>query len=124
MGTFLPNQRRVQRASSSRNGRAQHLSGSIIPIVIATVNDGSLNYAPSTTPDQLELFFTRYDRSANQIGIFHAARSSVDQPFGRAQRIDAITGFAEGPTISADGRSLYYHQKVGDHYAIYRVKRF
>lgn len=35
----------------------------------------------------------------------------------------AITGFAGGPTISADGCDLYYHRKTADGFRLFRVRR-
>ncbi len=39
------------------------------------------------------------------------------------QRVAAITGFAEAPSISADGTILYYHLLVGEQFDIERVTR-
>jgi hypothetical protein len=34
-----------------------------------------------------------------------------------------MTGFVEGPTLSADEESLYYHKKENGHLVLYRVTR-
>ena len=39
------------------------------------------------------------------------------------QRVAAITGFAEAPSISADGSTLYYHLLVDDQFDIESVTR-
>jgi hypothetical protein len=78
--------------------------------LMANVNSGGfLNYAADTSASELELFFTR--ASAKGPVIFTATRASVSEPFGKPQRIAAITGFSEAPSISPDGKSLYYHFK-------------
>ena len=91
--------------------------------LFAGVNTDRLEYAPATSTDELELFFTRLDVNHRHIGIYRAARARVTVPFEPPQRIGAITGFVEAPTLSPDGKALYYHKKDGGRYVIYRVTR-
>jgi WD40-like Beta Propeller Repeat len=91
--------------------------------LLGTVNTDLLEYAPCTSSDGLELFFTRLDPSQRSTQILRAARSGPDQAFSPAQAIAAITGFAEAPTLSPDGRALYFHRKDGNRFVIYRVTR-
>ena len=44
-------------------------------------------------------------------------------PFEEPERITAITGFAEAPSLSPDEKSLYYHERENGHFVIYRVTR-
>ncbi len=95
--------------------------------LLANVNAGALQYAPSTSPDGLELYFTSVARDALDTPVFsieRATRPRTDAPFGKPRRITAITGFSEGPSISSDGLSLYYHRRVGRIFRIYRVTRY
>ena len=85
------------------------------------VNTAALEYAPAISADLLELFFTR--ATASGPVIYRSHRPNRDVPFGVAERVAVISGFVEGPTLSADGRSLYYHKLEGQHYVIYRVTR-
>jgi len=55
--------------------------------------------------------------------IYRSTRKNVTQPFDPPERIAAIKGFVEAPTLSPDGRSLYYHRKDGERFVIYRVTR-
>ena len=55
--------------------------------------------------------------------IYRATRSRRSKPFGSVEPIAAITGFAEAPSISADGTTLYYHQMVGSEFKIETVTR-
>ena len=71
--------------------------------------------------DLLELFFTR--AAPGEVAIYRSRRASRDEPFGVPERVAAITGFAEAPTLSADGRSLYYHRLEAKRYVIYRISR-
>jgi hypothetical protein len=84
---------------------------------MSNVNTPALEYAPAISADLLELFFTR------DLVIYRSVRANRDVPFGVPQRVGAITGTVEGPTLSADGRSLYYHKLDGNRFAIYRVAR-
>jgi WD40-like Beta Propeller Repeat len=91
--------------------------------ILGNVNTDMLEYAPSVSADGLELFFTRLDPSRRSPRVFRSARRSPDQAFGPPQPVAAITGFAEAPTLSPDGRALYFHRKDGDRFVIYRVTR-
>lgn len=55
--------------------------------------------------------------------ILRAARPSAEAPFSPPERLVSITGFVEAPTLSGDGRSLYYHQLDGGRFVIVRVTR-
>jgi hypothetical protein len=81
----------------------------------------NLEYAPAISASGLELFFTRLEGSSPV--LYAATRTDTSSPFGAPQRIQAATGFVEGPTLSPDEKSLYYHKKEGSLFAIYRVTR-
>ncbi len=81
----------------------------------------SLEYAPCISASGLELYFTRLEGSSP--AIWGAARTDTSSPFGAPRRITAATGFVEGPTLSPDDKSLYYHKRDGDRFVIYRVTR-
>ncbi len=98
--------------------------------IMATINTEDLEYAAGISEDELEIFFnrTRFSfRSGKLAGadtrIMVATRASTTEPFGEPRQIESITGFVEGPTISPDGRNLYYHKKEQGQYRIYRVTR-
>lgn len=90
-------------------------------VIMREIDTNALNYAPDTSADQREIFFTRLDPDGP--AIYRASRASTSIPFGKPAKIDAITGFAEGPSISPDGRSLYYHHRDSGVFHIYRVTR-
>ena len=89
--------------------------------VMELINAHGLNYAPSSSASELELFFTRVDGGAP--AIFVATRSGTSAPFGQPLKIAAITGFAEAPTLSPDEKSFYFHKMDNGHFRIYRVTR-
>jgi len=93
--------------------------------ILAAVNKvASLVYAADLSFDELELFFTAASPSKGEApAIYRATRASTIQAFGHVERIAAITGFAEAPSISADGTTLYYHEQAGGEYQIETVAR-
>jgi hypothetical protein len=98
--------------------------------IFRAVNTDDLEYAPALTADERVLFFTRARFEFNdgklvlaQTVIMVASRDSPDEPFGGPRRIDSITGFVEGPTISPDGGKVYYHRKDGEQFNLYMVER-
>jgi len=87
---------------------------------------GTLDYAAAISGNGLELFFTRAmpARGARgEPGVYRASRASNAKPFGHVQRVGAITGYAEAPSLSADGTTLFYHQLAGGSFRIMTVVR-
>jgi hypothetical protein len=93
--------------------------------IMANVNTSALEYAPAISSDGLELFFTRASGVLlwRKLTIEHATRRSVDEPFGPSRTLAAIAGFVEAPSLTGDGKALYYHAKVDGTFRIYRVTR-
>lgn len=95
--------------------------------VLANVNRaGALNYAAAVSSDGLELFFTRASPASGVHGlprVYRAARTKPGQPFGKIQPVGAITGFAEAPSLSSDGRTIYFHELVGGTFRIMSAAR-
>jgi hypothetical protein len=89
--------------------------------ILKAINTEALNYAPSTSASECEIFFTRIDPQGP--AIYMASRASKALPFQEPHRIPGITGFAEAPTLSPDEKSLYYHKKENGHFVIYRITR-
>ena len=94
--------------------------------LMQSVNTSALEYAASIASDGLTLYFTRLQLPitvASVPGIFVATRPTSTDAFGEVKRIASITGFAEAPTISPDGKQLYFHQKENNVYALFLVSR-
>jgi hypothetical protein len=92
-------------------------------VIMSRINGRrTLQYAPDVSASELEFFFTR--ASVSGPAVYMAERTNTSRPFGEPQRIAAITGFAEAPSISPDGKSLYYHHQDADGvFRVYRVTR-
>jgi hypothetical protein len=88
---------------------------------LAAVNSDALEYAACISANHVELFFTRIVDGLP--AIFRSTRSGVSAPWGPPERVTAITGFAEAPTIAPGGTSLYYHALRDGHMVIERVTR-
>jgi hypothetical protein len=93
--------------------------------IMANVNTTKLEYAPAISADGLELFFTRLDLNTMQTGIYRAVRATSSSAFDPPQLVSAVVGFVEGPALSPDEKSLYYHKhntSTGG-FELYRVTR-
>ena len=119
-GGSVPASSEMLIARRSENGFMRDLQSREI---LRTINSaGRLNYAACTSADELEMFFTRL--KGKEPAILIASRTSTAKPFGAAEPILGISGFVEAPTISPDGRSLYFHRRNPDGvFSIYRVTR-
>jgi hypothetical protein len=93
--------------------------------IMANVNTSLLEYAPAISADGLELFFTRLDPANSEARIYQTTRPKIAGPFGPPRLAGAIDGFVEGPALSPDERSLYYHRlnTVSGKFELYRVTR-
>jgi len=95
------------------------------PELLRKIITKGLEYAPAISNDLLELFFTRIPVSNGppQPLILRSSRRSVEDPFGLPEKVAAITGFVEAPTLTNDGQALYFHKLDGNRFVIYRVAR-
>lgn len=99
--------------------------------IMANVNTTEdLEYAASISEDGLELFFTRLPRKTIQARqprsmILRAIRRTITEPFESPTMIESIGNdhFVEGPAITPDGRTLYYHRRAGNKFRLFRVTR-
>lgn len=93
--------------------------------ILTNVNlTAALVYAAAVTADELELFFTAASPAeGREPRIYRATRTTTKGRFAHVERIAAITGFAEAPSISSDGTTLYYHEKTGEEVHVQTVTR-
>jgi hypothetical protein len=106
------------------NGRWQRLPGA--DSWFARSNTPSaLEYAPATSENELELYFTRLTPRFLRMPVLEimvATRAHRTAPFGAPERISTIQGFVEAPSVAPDG-ALYYHAKINDMHSLMRVPR-
>ncbi len=92
--------------------------------ILGQVNTRALEYAPSISADELELFFTRLEPGGSRSpSILRAVRSDPDGVFREGELLAAADGFVEGPSLSLDGKVLYYHKLEDGVFVIYQVTR-
>lgn len=89
--------------------------------IMQQINTNALEYAPAISTSGLEIFFTRLEGSTS--AIYASTRPNTSAPFDTPKKIQAITGFVEGPTLSVDEKSLYYHKDENGLFVVYRVTR-
>lgn len=122
-GNAFPGSADIAIAIASGNGFARDPNSTDILANVNTTID--LEYAPAISADGRELFFTRLNLNSRQARIYRATRASSNTAFAAPQLVSAISGFVEGPTLSPDEKSLYYHREntgIG-RFEIYRVTR-
>ena len=98
--------------------------------IMKTINSAALQYAPSISADGLELYFSRAsqlmagaDAPGANLRIMVATRTTEKEPFGEARVLTALAGYVEAPTITLDGKEMFYHKKVGEKFVIYHAER-
>lgn len=100
--------------------------------VLSKLNTDNLEYAPCQTSDQLELYFTRASKKAvsgdskkfePNLRIMVARRKDRFSPYEKPEKIAALTGFIEAPTITDDKREMFFHKKVNDKFRLFRATR-
>jgi hypothetical protein len=93
------------------------------------INTKKLEFAPSTSSDELTLYFTRLDMKAfrkskpNAFAIMVSTRANTVSAWSHPIAIDAIQGHVEGPTVSPDGCALYFHKLVQEQFRLFRSAR-
>jgi len=79
---------------------------------VNTVRDiTDFTYDAALASDDLEIFFTA---PGGADSIYVAERTSITEPFDVAQLLDTgdAAGFAEGSSVTIDGKHLYYHKVI------------
>ncbi len=85
----------------------------------------ALEYAPATNEAETELYFTRLTRPflrPPRFETFVSLRDTASEPFRAPERIDALQGYVEAPTVAPDG-ALYVHAMLNGRFTIMRSAR-
>ena len=93
--------------------------------ILAKVNTKGLEYGAAISDDGLTLYFTRAAASlgSGSPAIYAATRARTTGAFGPPEQLTALTGFVEAPALSPDGRAIYFHERVGNTFEIFRAAR-
>lgn len=96
------------------------------PVAITQVNAGGDEFGPALTPDGLRLLFTS-GRPGGEGGhdLYQATRPTRADPFSAPQNLTALNSSSreDGPSVSADGLTLYYCRASGQSCQLYRATR-
>jgi hypothetical protein len=92
---------------------------------INSLNTSALEYAPAITEDLRELYFTRCHKTGKGplFETMVARRLRLNQPFSPPERLSAIDGFAEAPSLTLDKHELFYHKRIDNVFRICMVTR-
>ncbi len=98
--------------------------------ILANINTSeAAQYAPELSANGLELFYSQVTVSSPpSFSLCYAKRENVTAPFGKPIFItepfkDNPNATVEAPTLSFDGKRLYYHKKEGNTFSIFMLER-
>ena len=92
--------------------------------IFRNINSGDAEYAASISSDELDIYFTRLNQTNGfRFSSYRATRTSKNAPFSVPMRIAAITGIAEAPAITSDGKLMYFHKKDQGRFFLYVLER-
>lgn len=92
--------------------------------IMQHINTDELEYAPCTSADELELFFTRTNPRTGRFKMLHARRAAPDEPFGLPEVLIESRGIiVEAPTITPDGQTLYFHAEKNGKFQLFKMER-
>ncbi len=98
--------------------------------ILANINtDSAVEYAGELSSDGLELFYSQVTLSDPPIfKMLRAVRKNTDAAFGIPLYItepfkNDSEAFAEAPSLSTDGKRLYYHKLENDTFSIFMISR-
>ncbi len=122
-GTALPDQSRLGIAEKNASVFKKI---SLSDNILSNVNDPRyLVYAPAIASDGKELYFTRIKKGTLTTEICVSVRLRNNAAFSTPKKIEISGNNVEAPTLTDDGRRLYYHKQLGidGKYHIFTQKR-
>jgi len=98
--------------------------------ILENINtDSAIEYAGELSSDELELFYSQVTLSNPPIfKLYYSKRDQADGKFGNPISITEpfdgnLNAFVEGPSLSNDGKRLYYHKLDNDIFSIFMLSR-
>lgn len=89
----------------------------------------TLEYAGEISKDELEMVYTQLIPSQPPVfKLFRTSRNSKDQPFDSPTPIlepfkNNVQAFVEGPTLTTNGKIMYYHKLENGVFSIFMLTR-
>lgn len=91
--------------------------------LLEKINSAQLEYAPCISSDGLLLLFTRARADfKGGTAIYMARRKSLAEPFDAPQRLAALDGIVEAPTLTPDEQAIYVHRREGRRHVLYLLR--
>ena len=83
------------------------------PRLLANINNGTCSSFPRLTADGLVMVFVHCRRGEAKLGLYITTRESASSEFGEPRDIGSTVNefSASGPSLSADGLTLYYSSR-------------
>ncbi len=112
-----------------KNGTEFNIPTNETDILVNINTDDAIEYAGEISSDELELFYSQvtlsnppvfklyYAKRAHQNGVFEKP-IPITAPFK-----DNPNAFVEGPSLSDDGKRLYYHKLANSVFSIFMLSR-
>ena len=98
--------------------------------ILQNINtDTSIEYAGELSANELELFFSQVTLSDPPVfKLLYAKRDNINKAFGIPISINEpfknnVNAFVEAPSLSKDGKRLYYHKLENDTFCIFMITR-
>ena len=98
--------------------------------ILANINtDGAIEYAGELSANELELFYSQVTLSNPPVfKLYYAKREHTNGNFGNPISITKPfegnpNAFVEGPSLSNDGKKLYYHKLENGIFSIFMLSR-
>jgi len=98
--------------------------------ILANINtDAAIEYAGELSANELELFYSQVTLSNPPVfKLFYAKREQASGVFGNPISITEpfagnINAFVEAPSLSNDGKRLYYHKLENNVFSIFMLSR-
>ena len=127
IGENFPNEGNI-RLSIKSNGEF-NIPSNESDIFVNINTESAIEYAGELSSDELELFYSQVTLSNPPLfKLYYAKRDQVNEAFGNPISIpdpfsDDLNAFVEGPTLSDDGKRLYYHKLENGIFSIFMLSR-
>jgi len=111
------------------NGNDFNIPNNETDILVNINTNDAIEYAGELSANELELFYSQVTLSNPPIfKLYYAKRERIDEKFGNPISItepfiENQNAFVEGPSLSDDGKRLYYHKLEKDIFSIFMLSR-